>query len=91
MKFLKDLTRNLSRRPQGPAHARLGVEELESRVVLSTTGNAWPNPQLVTLSFVPKLAGVALVIVVSGHWMLGQLIAFTQQLFELLPHLLSGG
>ena len=45
--------------------------------------------QEVTLSFVPKLAGVALVIVVSGHWMLSQLITFTQQLFELLPHLLS--
>ena len=46
--------------------------------------------QEVTLSFVPKLAGVALVIVVSGHWMLSQLIAFTQGLFELLPRLLTG-
>ena len=45
--------------------------------------------QEVTLSFVPKLAGVAIVIVVSGHWMLGQLIAFTQQLFEMLPRLLG--
>jgi flagellar biosynthetic protein FliQ len=45
--------------------------------------------QEVTLSFVPKLAGVALVIVVSGHWMLGQLIAFTRELFELLPRLLG--
>ena len=45
--------------------------------------------QEVTLSFVPKLVGVALVIVVSGHWMLAQIIAFTQQLFEMLPRLLG--
>jgi hypothetical protein len=33
---------------------RLAVEVLESRVVpYATSGNAWPNPQLITLSFVP--------------------------------------
>ena len=26
-----------------------------------------------TLTFVPKLAGVALVIVLAGHWMLGEI------------------
>ncbi len=31
-----------------------GVEGLESRVVLySATGNIWPNPQLITISFMP--------------------------------------
>ena len=35
------------------------------------------------------LAGVALVIVVSGHWMLGQLVGFTHQLFDLIPRLIS--
>ena len=45
--------------------------------------------QEVTLTFVPKLAGVALVIVVSGHWMLGQLISFTHQLFDLIPRLIN--
>jgi hypothetical protein len=38
------------------------VESLESRVVLSSaTGNAWPNPQIITISFVPdgtNLGGV---------------------------------
>jgi hypothetical protein len=30
------------------------LESLESRMVLSTaTGNAWPNPQLITISFMP--------------------------------------
>ncbi len=34
--------------------AHLCVESLESRLVpYSVSGNAWPNPQLVTLSFVP--------------------------------------
>jgi flagellar biosynthesis protein FliQ len=42
-----------------------------------------------TLSFVPKLAGVALVIVLAGHWMLGQIIGFTQGLFEMIPSLLQ--
>ena len=45
--------------------------------------------QEVTLTFVPKLAAVALVIVVSGHWMLAELLSFTHQLFDLLPHLLA--
>jgi flagellar biosynthetic protein FliQ len=45
--------------------------------------------QEVTLTFVPKLAGVALVILVSGHWMLGQLVGFTHQLFDLIPRLIA--
>ncbi len=42
-----------------------------------------------TLTFVPKLAGVALVIVVAGHWMLGQMIGFTHGLFDLIPRLIQ--
>ena len=42
-----------------------------------------------TLSFVPKLAGVAVVLVVAGHWMLSQIIAFTVGLFAMIPHLLQ--
>src|SRR5262249_3674316 len=34
--------------------ARPGVEGLETRVVLySASGNAWPNPQMITISFMP--------------------------------------
>lgn len=46
--------------------------------------------QEVTLSFVPKLVGVGVVILVSGHWMLGQVVDFTHQLFAALPQLLAG-
>ena len=42
-----------------------------------------------TLTFVPKLAGVALVLVICGHWMLAQMIGFTHQLFDMIPQLLS--
>jgi len=42
-----------------------------------------------TLTFVPKLAGVALVIVITGHWMLSQVIGFTQGLFDMIPRLLQ--
>src|SRR5205823_8886878 len=40
-------------RPQ-PRRARLGVEQLESRLVLfSASSNAWPHPELITIGFVP--------------------------------------
>jgi flagellar biosynthetic protein FliQ len=42
-----------------------------------------------TLAFVPKLAGIALVIVLTGNWMLGQIIAFTHNLFDLVPSLIK--
>jgi len=41
-----------------------------------------------TLTFVPKLIGVALVIVFAGNWMLGELSAFTTMMFDLIPTLL---
>jgi flagellar biosynthetic protein FliQ len=41
-----------------------------------------------TLTFVPKLAGVAIVIVVAGNWMLAELLGFTRDLFALIPGLI---
>jgi flagellar biosynthetic protein FliQ len=46
--------------------------------------------QEVTLTFVPKLAVVALVILIAGHWMLNEIVNFTQELFATLPRLLAG-
>ena len=45
--------------------------------------------QEVTLTFVPKLAAVAMVILLSGHWMLGELVGFTEQLFDKVPELVA--
>jgi flagellar biosynthetic protein FliQ len=45
--------------------------------------------QEATLAFVPKLIGVALVLAVGGHWMLAELVGFTNQLFDMVPRLLQ--
>lgn len=38
-----------------------------------------------TLAFVPKVIGVALALLICGHWMLTTLITFTTQLFHGIP------
>jgi flagellar biosynthetic protein FliQ len=47
--------------------------------------------QEVTLSFVPKILAVAAVVLLSGNWMLHELVSFTHHLFDMLPRLLAGG
>ncbi len=43
-----------------------------------------------TLSFVPKLIGAAVVVAVSGSWMLEQMVAFGHELMARAPQLLNG-
>jgi flagellar biosynthesis protein FliQ len=45
--------------------------------------------QEATLTFVPKFIAVALVIVVSGSWMLQTLVDFTRELFRMVPGLIG--
>jgi flagellar biosynthetic protein FliQ len=45
--------------------------------------------QEVTLTFVPKMAGVSLAIVIAGHWMVSTLVGFTDQLFSMIPQLVG--
>jgi flagellar biosynthetic protein FliQ len=45
--------------------------------------------QEVTLTFVPKLVGVALVIMFAGHWMLNSLVDYTNGLFQMIPQLIN--
>jgi flagellar biosynthetic protein FliQ len=42
-----------------------------------------------TLSFVPKMIAVCIALLVTGNWVLSQLVSFTHQLFESLPRLLG--
>jgi flagellar biosynthetic protein FliQ len=42
-----------------------------------------------TLSFVPKLIGVGISVLISGNWMLHSLVAYTHDLFDRLPELLG--
>lgn len=43
-----------------------------------------------TLTFVPKLIGAAVVVAVSGNWMLASLVSFGQELMAGVPALLNG-
>ena len=47
--------------------------------------------QEVTLAFVPKAVAVGIALIVCGHWMISELITFTNVLFEKIPSLLGGG
>ena len=43
--------------------------------------------QEVTLTFVPKLAAVAIVLMVAGNWMLHEMVGFTGDLYALIPRM----
>jgi flagellar biosynthesis protein FliQ len=43
-----------------------------------------------TLSFIPKIAGLAVVLLVAGPWMLGQLLTWTEELYGQIPKLVGG-
>ena len=46
--------------------------------------------QEVTLSFVPKAISVAVALLITGHWMIAETVAFTHELFARIPSLLGG-
>jgi len=46
--------------------------------------------QEVTLSFVPKALAAAAALLVSGHWMISELVSFTNDLYARIPALLGG-
>jgi flagellar biosynthetic protein FliQ len=43
-----------------------------------------------SLSFIPKILGLVVVIIVAGPWMLGQLVSWTEQLYGSIPTLVGG-
>ena len=42
-----------------------------------------------SLTLIPKIAGVAVVIVLLGPWMLGQLVAYTSALYSAIPSMVG--
>jgi len=42
-----------------------------------------------TLSFIPKLLGMAVILVIAGPWMLRELIGYTRALIESIPGLIG--
>ncbi len=64
--------------------AKLAAPILLASLVVGLTVSLFQSVtqlQEVTLTFVPKLAAIALVLLFSGHWMLSQFIGYVQQLF----------
>jgi flagellar biosynthesis protein FliQ len=42
-----------------------------------------------TLSFIPKLLGMAAALVIAGPWMLKVIVGYTRELFESIPGLIN--
>lgn len=42
-----------------------------------------------TLTFIPKIIGLAVVLVVLGPWMLGEIITWTEDLYGQIPQLVG--
>jgi flagellar biosynthetic protein FliQ len=42
-----------------------------------------------TLSFIPKLIGISVALMVAGPWMLKVLVGYTRELFESIPALIN--
>ena len=47
--------------------------------------------QEMTLSFVPKVIGIALVFIIGGNWMLREIVTYTDRLWSAIPTLVLGG
>ncbi|BBH65658.1 flagellar biosynthesis protein FliQ [Actinoplanes sp. OR16] len=45
--------------------------------------------QEATLSFVPKAIAIGVVLLLTGNWMLREMLTFTTQLYEKIPQLLG--
>jgi flagellar biosynthetic protein FliQ len=43
-----------------------------------------------TLSFIPKILGLGVVLVVLGPWMLGQILTWTEELYGQIPAVVGG-
>lgn len=71
--------------------AKLALPILIVALVIGTTISllqAVTQVQEMTLTFVPKVLAIAVVLMVSGGWMLNQLVEFTRRLYEAAPGLL---
>jgi flagellar biosynthesis protein FliQ len=42
-----------------------------------------------TLTFIPKIIGLVVVLVVLGPWMLGQILSWTEELYGQIPELVG--
>jgi flagellar biosynthetic protein FliQ len=72
--------------------AKLGAPVLLTALVVGFAVSLFQSVtqiQEVTLSFVPKAVGVGVVMLLSGNWMLHELVSFTTALFAQIPDLIG--
>jgi flagellar biosynthesis protein FliQ len=72
--------------------AKLGAPVLLTALIIGFVISLFQSVtqiQEVTLSFVPKAIGVGVVLLVSGNWMLHELVTFTASLFAQIPDLIG--
>jgi flagellar biosynthesis protein FliQ len=83
----QDTVVNLATQAMGLALKVAGPLLLAALVVgvLVSIFQAVTQIQEQSLSLVPKIAAVAIVIVVLGPWMLGQLVSYTTELYTAIP------
>jgi flagellar biosynthesis protein FliQ len=43
-----------------------------------------------TLTFLPKVVAIGVVLLVTGHWMLANTVAYTEHLYNSIPQILAG-
>ena len=43
------------------------------------------------LTFIPKIVGMGVVLVVAGPWMLSEVVTYTEQLYSSIPTMIDGG
>ena len=72
--------------------AKLGAPDPADRSWPSASSSACCRPprscRRRRSTFVPKFIAVGAVLLISGNWMLSSAVAFTHQLFDMLPRLL---
>ena len=72
--------------------AKLGTPVLLTALVIGFAVSVFQSAtqiQETTLSFVPKAVGVGVALLLSGNWMLHELISFTTGLYGQIPHLIG--
>jgi flagellar biosynthetic protein FliQ len=74
--------------------AKLGTPVLVTALVVGFAISLFQSVtqiQEATLSFVPKAVGVAIALLVSGNWMLHEMVTFTTGLYNEIPKLVGAG
>jgi flagellar biosynthesis protein FliQ len=72
--------------------AKLGAPVLLTALVIGFAISLFQSVtqiQEATLSFVPKAIGVGVALLVTGNWMLHEMITFTTMLFAQIPDLIN--